>query len=367
VAFSVKVKNMNVKISELKEKVTVAVHRLGYAGEDAKIIIDTLLYAEMRGNNQGITKIASGGVPKAEEVEAFKVAKMNKCGVLLSGGHSMVTTAKAAYKAIELAKEHGVGVACTNHTHSSSGAIGYFARLISKAGYICFMTVGNGDFAAVAPMGSAERKLGTNPFAYAFPYDGGEVVFDNATAAIAFFGVVQAKLKGEQLPEGVALNSAGEPTTDASEVLKEGEGENVGGAIKTFAGHKGFGLSIFVQLMGSAFSLAGIPGANEEDGAGTFIIAIDPGLLAGKDEYMKRARQLVNQLKSAKPIEDKKLCFLVKKVIVEQKKLRNLERLISLKGCGMNSVNLLHKDEHTTTLSLSPTKAFVAYWVRARV
>ena len=54
--------------------------------------------------------------------------------------------------------------------------------------------------------------------------------------------------------------------------------------------------------MGSAFSLAGIPGANEKDGAGTFIIAIDPGLLAGRDEYMKRARQLIDQIKSAKPI-----------------------------------------------------------------
>lgn len=290
---------MKVKTSELKEKVTTGVHKLGYTGEDAQAIIDTLLYAEMRGNNQGIAKIATGGVPKAEDVEEFKVAKENKCGVLLSGGHSMVTTAKAADRAVELAKEHGVGVACTNHTSTSSGAIGYFARRISKAGYICFMTVGNGDFAAVAPTGSAERKLGTNPLAYAFPYDGGEVVFDNATAAIAFFGVVEAKLKGEPLPEGVALNSKGEPTTDASEVMKEGEA----GAIKTFAGHKGFGLSVFVQLMGSAFSLAGIPGANEEDGAGTFIIAIDPGLFAGKDEYMKRARQLVDQLKSAKPIE----------------------------------------------------------------
>lgn len=293
---------MKVKVSELKEKVTTGVHKLGYTGEDAQAIIDTLLYAEMRGNNQGIAKIATGGVPPASEVEEFKIAKENKCGVLLSGGHSMVAAAKAADKAVELAEEHGVGVACTNHTHTSSGAIGFFARRISKAGYIGFMCVGNGDFAAVAPTGSAERKLGTNPFAYAFPYDGGEVVFDSATAAIAFFGVVEAKLKGEPLPEGVALNALGEPTTDAAEVMKEGEGENVGGAIKTFADHKGFGLSLFVQLMGSAFSLADIPGAHEEDGAGTFVLAIDPGLLAGKDEYMKRSRELVDHIKSAKPI-----------------------------------------------------------------
>lgn len=293
---------MKVKLDELKEKIASGVHKLGYTGEDAQIIIDTLLYAEMRGNNQGIAKIATGGVPYASEVEEFKLVKENKCGVLFSGGHSMVAAMKGAEKAIELAEKHGVGVVSSNHTHTSSGAIGSYARCISKAGYIGFMCVGNGDFAAVAPTGSAEPKLGTNPFAYAFPYDGGEVVFDTATAAIAYFGVVEAMLKGEPLPEGVALNAAGEMTTDANEVMGKGEGESVGGAIKTFAGHKGFGLSLFVQLLGGAFSMAGIPGANEEDGSGTFILAIDPGLFAGKDEYMKRSRELVNQIKSAKPI-----------------------------------------------------------------
>ncbi|MES2930766.1 MAG: Ldh family oxidoreductase [Patescibacteria group bacterium] len=293
---------MKIKILELKEKVESGVYKLGYIGEDARIIIDTLLYAEMRGNNQGIAKIATGGIPPATKLEEFKVVKENKCGVLLSGGHSMVTTTKAADKAIELAKQHGVGIACVNHTYSSSGSIGYFVRRISKAGYIGFMCVGNGGWAAVAPTGSAERKLGTNPLAYAFPYEGGEVIFDNATAAIAYFGLVQAMLTGEPLPEGVALDADGEPTTNAEEVMGSGNGESVGGAIKTFADHKGFGLSLFVQLMGSAFSLAGIPGAHEADGAGTFILAIDPGLLAGKEEYMKRSRELVNHIKSAKPI-----------------------------------------------------------------
>ena len=293
---------MKIKVAELQEKVAKGVSKLGYTGEDAQVIIDTLLYAQTRGNNQGIVKIATGGVPPVSEIEEFKIIKENKCGVLFSGGHSMPTTAKATDKAVELAEKHGVGVVCINHTFTSSGSIGYFVRRISKAGYIGLIFVGNGDFAAVAPAGSAEPKLGTNPLAYAFPYEGGEVVFDNATAAISYFGLVEAMLKGKPLPEGVALNSRGEPTTDAKEVIGNEEGESVGGAIKTFAGYKGFGLSLFVQLMGSAFSLAGIPGAHEKDGGGTFVLAIDPGLLAGKEEYMKRSRELVDHIKSAKPI-----------------------------------------------------------------
>ncbi len=293
---------MKISLNELNAKVLEGVQKLGYTNEDAQIIKDVLLYAQLRGNSQGIAKIATGGVPRATETESLRLVKENKSGALFSGGHSMVASVKAAEKAIELARDHGVGVVASNRTHTSSGAIGYFARKIAQAGFIGFVCVGNGDWAAVAPTGSAERKLGTNPLAYAFPYDGGEVVFDTATAAIAYYAVVEAMLKGEPLPAGVGLNSRGKPTTDATEVLGKGGGEAVGGAITTFAGHKGFGLSLFVQLLGSAFSLAGFPGGHSEDGAGTFVLAIDPGLFAGTEEYMKRSRELVDSLKAAKPI-----------------------------------------------------------------
>jgi LDH2 family malate/lactate/ureidoglycolate dehydrogenase len=69
---------------------------------------------------------------KLKEVKKFRIVKKNKCSILLSGGHSMPSTFKAATMAVELAKEHGIGVVGVNHTHSSSGAIGYFTRQISK-------------------------------------------------------------------------------------------------------------------------------------------------------------------------------------------------------------------------------------------
>lgn len=293
---------MMITVSELEANVLAGVRKLGYEGEDAEIIAEVLMYAQLRGNNQGVSKIATGGVPGADTIKPFRVAREHKCGALLSGGHSMVASVRAADTAVELARQHGVGVVASNNTHTSSGSIGYFARRVAESGCIAFVTVANGGWAAVAPFGSAEPKLGTNPLAYAFPYEGGTVVFDTATAAAAYYGVVEAMLKGEPLPEGVGLNALGEPTTDAAEVLGKGDGEAVGGALTTFAGHKGFGLSLLVQLLGSAFALAGFPGGHEEDGAGTFVLAIDPGLLAGTDEYMTRSRELVESIRSAKPI-----------------------------------------------------------------
>ena len=111
---------MRVSVKELRDKVYEGVSKLGYTGDDAEVISGVLMYAQLRGNNQGITKIATGGVPKAEDVEEYKIVKQNKCAAMVSGGHAMVTTGKAADLACELAEKHGVGIVASNHTFTSS-------------------------------------------------------------------------------------------------------------------------------------------------------------------------------------------------------------------------------------------------------
>lgn len=133
---------MKVSVSELRDKVSAGVNKLGYKGKEAEVIAGVLLYAQLRGNNQGITKIATGGVPKAAEVEDYKIVKQNKCAALVSGGHAMVASANAADLACELAAEHGVGIVASNHTFTSSGAVGYFSRMIADKGYIGLVCVG---------------------------------------------------------------------------------------------------------------------------------------------------------------------------------------------------------------------------------
>jgi LDH2 family malate/lactate/ureidoglycolate dehydrogenase len=50
---------------------------------------------------------------------------------------------------------------------------------------------------------------------------------DMATAAYAWFGLLEAKTAGRPIPGDVALNAQGQPTTDPNEVLS-------GGAIRVF-------------------------------------------------------------------------------------------------------------------------------------
>ena len=59
------------------------------------------------------------------------------------------------------------------------------------------------------PQAGAKPVFGTNPMCFAVPTDGAPVVLDMATAAVALFGVLTAKAKGEPLPEGSAYDESG--------------------------------------------------------------------------------------------------------------------------------------------------------------
>jgi len=117
-----------------------------------------------------------------------------------------------------------------------------------------------------------------------------------ATSAIALFGVLTSKAKGEPLPEGVAYGRDGGFTTDASEALE-------GGAIATFGGHKGAGLSLCVELLAGVLSGGAVVGQCESKKLakswGHTMIAIQPDLLV--DGFEAKAAAVLAATKASGP------------------------------------------------------------------
>jgi LDH2 family malate/lactate/ureidoglycolate dehydrogenase len=115
-----------------------------------------------------------------------------------------------------------------------------------------------------------------------------------ATSAIALFGVLSAKAKGEVLPANVAYGKDGKWTTDAAEVLD-------GGSIATFGGHKGMGLSLCVELLAGAMSGSAVLGEVESKKAakswGHTMVAIRPELLT--DDFPRKAASVIAAVKAS--------------------------------------------------------------------
>ena len=263
---------MRVRIEELRNVTRRVIQNQGFGAADAEVMLEIILYAQLRGNNQNVIKLLGPGMPAHPDAGDIKIIKETKLSALIDGdwNQGMVVMSRANDLAIGKAKEHGFGIVGTRRSNSPTGAIGYFARRIADEGLLGF--VFSGSMELMAMHGSYEAFLGTNPLAIGIPAGGKPIVFDMATAAIAYYGIVLANAEGELIPEGVAYDSEGQLTTDPARALA--------GAIKAFGGYKGAALALVVEI----FTRPLVGATRNDDGKkldwGNVIFAIDPELLA---------------------------------------------------------------------------------------
>ncbi|HEU5195655.1 MAG TPA: Ldh family oxidoreductase, partial [Methylomirabilota bacterium] len=163
--------------------------------------------------------------------------------VLFDGGNQngMLGMYHATRAAIERAGPQGFALVGVRNLWMS-GRSAYYVEMAARAGLIAIHTVAAPP--SVAPLGGAKPALGTNPIAFGFPLEGDPLVIDLGTSA--FMGTdleFRARL-GIPLPEDVALDERGRPTTDAAAARR--------GAILPFGGHKGFALALAMHALGVA-------------------------------------------------------------------------------------------------------------------
>jgi LDH2 family malate/lactate/ureidoglycolate dehydrogenase len=225
-----------------------------------------------------------------------QVVKDTKLSALLDGGRNagMVALKRAVDIAIEKAGTHGVGIVGTNNTNSSTGAIGYYANQIALAGFIGFIFAGSGEY--VAMHGSYEPLFGTNPLAIGVPTSDTPVVFDMATAAIARFGVIEAKTAGRSIPGDVAYDANGNPTTDPAAALA--------GAIRAFGGYKGAALALMVEILTRPLVNTTPNAEGKKTDWGNLVIALDPELLLDRAEFTQNVSELMQKVKATRKLPD---------------------------------------------------------------
>lgn len=283
---------MQVDLELLKQTTLTVLARSGYPPDEAQIILEVLMYAQLRGNNQGIVKLIGPGMPRDPQARPITIDRETKLSVLLDGGRNsgMVVMRRALDIAIDKAREHGIGLAGTHNTNSSTGAIGYYANAATQAGFIGFAFSGSGEY--VAMHGSYEPIFGTNPLAIGVPSAGEPIVFDMATSAIARFGIVEAQTAGRAIPDDVAFDRDGQPTTDPTAALA--------GAIRTFGGYKGAALAFIVETFTHELVGTRLDEHGKKTDWGNLIMIIDPELLSDRETFKTRVMALVERVKSTR-------------------------------------------------------------------
>lgn len=176
---------------------------------------------------------------------------------------------------------HELGLAAVSSRNGFTiGALSYFTRRLAEQGLVA-LAFANAAPPVMPASGGTRARFCTNPMAFAVPLeDGNAVVIDQSSTATALVAVKQAADRNERIPEGWALGSDGEPTTDPLAALA--------GVLLPFGGARGANIALMVELMA-----AGLTGAdwscdsapfNDGDrppNLGYFLLAIDPEKTAG--------------------------------------------------------------------------------------
>lgn len=88
--------------------------------------LQILLWAQLRGNNQGLAKIPANAVRRDEHAQAPMICHDSGAVTVINGRQSygMVVLHRATQEAISHAQQHGAGAVGINSTSSSTGALG---------------------------------------------------------------------------------------------------------------------------------------------------------------------------------------------------------------------------------------------------
>jgi uncharacterized oxidoreductase len=292
-----------IPVATLESLTTELFAARGVPRDDAAWIASMLVRANLRGHDshgviripQYCAAIASGHLNPAPVI---RVVTDTPTLAIVDGdqGFGQVVARRGIVLAIDKARAQGLSAVALRRT-SHVGRLADYAELAAAAGLIALLWANARHGLNVAPWGGAARRLGTNPHAVAIPGAGGTVVMshDFATSVWAE-GKLRVKFnRGESVPEGIMLNGRGEPSTDPKEYYRDPVG-----SLLTAGQHKGYGLSLAVEILGGILSGTGAAG----EGAGVFangtlMICLDPARFLPRADFDAQVAALLDWVRSA--------------------------------------------------------------------
>ena len=203
---------------------------------------------------------------------------------------------------IDRAQEYGVAVIALKDS-AHLGRIGDWPEMCAKAGMVSVHfvnTSGMGNL--VAPYGAIERRLSANPFAAGVPTQGEfPLILDMSACTIAEGKIRVALHAGKQVPEGCIIDSEGNPTTDPETFYGP-----PAGSILPIAGHKGYALSMIIEMMAGALTGGSCtnPDRAHHLSNGMLSIIMDRSKLQSEDYFFNEVSRYCEYVKSAKLMDE---------------------------------------------------------------
>lgn len=302
-----------------------AMRKCGLNEEDARLTAEVLVTTDTLGTFthgtrqlRGLLRNIRSGRLSARARE--EIVAEGPAWAMVDAHHAMPPA--VSYRSMQLAmqKAKGAGIGYVGVRHSSHyGAAGFYANLAAENDMIG-LSMCNVD-PCMTVSGSKGKVIGTNPIAYAAP--AGEerhVYLDIATSAVAATKIFSAKALGKPIPGDWLVDEDGLPTVDPTHYPEKG-------AQLPMAGHKGYGLAVWVEILTAVLTGAAmlgqvkswvldLPGPTNE---GHAFMAIDVAQMMPLDEFKGRMDWMIREIRSAPLAKGAKRIYLPGEIELERR------------------------------------------------
>jgi LDH2 family malate/lactate/ureidoglycolate dehydrogenase len=290
----------------------------GVPNADAAQAADVLASADLRGiDSHGVARLTSyfellneGLINPTPKI---KILRSTASTATIDGdnGLGLVVGPQANKIAMDMAEKAGSGwVSICNTNHY--GIAGYYVLQALKRDMIGWAMTNSTKL--VTPLWGAERMLGTNPIAIAFPgKDEPPIVIDMATCAAAYGKIEMARRRGQPIPQGWGIDNQGRGTTNPDDIVAGGALLPLG-SDRERGGHKGYGLAIMVDVLCGALGGANwgpftppfalrqeIPARSVGKGIGHFFGAMRIDGFIEADEFKRQIDDFIRTFRATRP------------------------------------------------------------------
>jgi len=289
----------------------------GFKADESKTITDILLRADLYGiESHGVQRlvryhdeISSGQVDINSKTEIVHETAISAC-IDANKVMGQLAATEAMKLAIKKAQKSGCGMVTVRNSNHF-GIAGYYAEMASAADLIG-VCMTNTEAICVPTFGS-QAMTGTNAIALSMPADPIAFSYDAATTVVPRGKIEVYKKNGQPLPDLWAMDKDGRPCTNAAEIIeniinKSGGGiAPLGGVGVLHGGHKGYGLSVIVDIFSAVIS-GGLTSNHvnrkpDHTGICHYFMAIDYGVFGDKSSIKAGLSKFLQEIRDSKKAE----------------------------------------------------------------
>jgi len=305
--------------NSLEQFVAGVFNNLGLSSEEAADSAEILVAADARGiPSHGVARLwrYENGIRKGIMASSVIPTILRETPISLvldaNGAMGMYLSKQTMTKVIEKAKGSGAAFASIRNSNHY-GIAGYYAEMAAKHDMIGICMTNTA--ALGVPTFGRMPMFGTNPIAFSIPGHSGKLfTLDMSTTAVTRGKIEVYEREQQELPKGWAVDTKGQVTSNASQLLQDmlyqrgGGLIPLGGAGELFGGHKGYGLAVMVDIM-TAITSGGVFGKSVMDSEATsarvchFFGAIRLDVFRDPEELKTDMDRLLEELNNTEPAQ----------------------------------------------------------------